>query len=343
MTAEPAFYNALALQLGGDYLKLKKLRERHQSWQEAFMQLPGKKPDPQKAFKNLETHSITLVLAEDARFPARVRHIPFPPFGLYIKGGFIGDEPKLAMVGTRKATPAGLSIAKTFARELARAGLTIVSGLALGIDAASHEGALEARGNTLAVLARGLDKIYPGQNERLAKKILESGGSLISEYPIGTPAYPARFLERNRIVSGLALGVLLTEAPARSGTLATSRFAIEQNREVFVIPGPIASPNYVGSHLLIQSGAMLVTSAADILQALGLAPKTAKQKISAAAASGLDKNQTMILDMLAANAGPMHTDEIIAGSALAAEIVSEALALLTISNLIKESSGKYFI
>ena len=201
----------------------------------------------------------------------------------------------IAIVGTRRATPDGKSTARRFAAELARAGIVIVSGLAFGVDAAAHEGCLDAEGKTVAVLACGLANIYPRNNEPLAKKILAQGGAIISEYPPDMPAYPSRFLERNRIVSGLSKGTLVIEAPERSGSLATARFALEQNRDVFVVPGPIAHPNFKGSHALIRQGAELVTTPEDILESYGIA----REKSIGAEFAGTPEEKA-ILEFLAA-------------------------------------------
>ena len=227
-------------------------------------------------------------------FPSLLREIPDAPRKLYYLGAPLGDEQKIAIVGTRKASLSGLGYAKKFATELAQAGLTIVSGLALGIDSAAHEGALAAGGKTIAVLACGLDTVYPPQNRKLAKKIIDSGGTLVSEYEPGQRAYPANFLARNRIVSGLSLGVLAVEAPERSGTLATCRFAVEQNRDVFVIPGALNNPNYVGSNALIKIGAALVTEPRDILEPLGLWDENKSGTSSLPAGIILDKNHIIV-------------------------------------------------
>lgn len=338
------FYNAVALACQGSYAQLKKLHEASSNWQTAYESLPtSKQLDIEKAWEKLLKKNVSLVLREEEGFPDLLRHIPFSPFGLYYLGKPITTKPKIAMIGTRKATPVGLATAKRFAKELAVSGLEIVSGLALGIDAASHEGALEGNGVTLAVLANGLDIIYPRQNDRLHAKILEKGGAIISEYPLGETAQNYRFLERNRIVSGLSKGVIVIEAPKRSGTLATSRFAIEQNREVFVVPGLINNPNYEGSHTLIQSGAMLITCTQDILAALGIDSNTPAEKTAAINHSLLDKNQRLVLDILVNAANPLHTDEIISESKLSEQDTNETLAILTIGGIIKEDSGRYFI
>jgi DNA processing protein len=343
MKDEAKYYNALCQHFKGDYLKIRKAKENYQSWRLAYENSKGKLPDIDEAWAKIEKHDIKLILESETEFPALLREIPFPPFGLYYKGAPIGDEIKLAIVGTRKVSPIGINIAKKFGADLALSKITSVSGLALGVDASSHEGALSVGGKTLAVLARGLDDIYPKQNERLANKILTTGGTLISEYPPGEPPYQNRFLERNRIVSGMSVGVLVIEAPERSGTLATSRFAVEQNRELFVIPGNINNPNYTGSNSLIKSGACLVTEVRDILEPLGLWNELTDKKKALILPENLDENQKNIYEVLHKNGEPMHTDEIIAKINLKESIINESLVMLVLSGHIKEISGKYYI
>ena len=273
---EQLYYNAIAIALEGDYRRIAKLKKNFPDWKSAYDGLRSEGRSPPDIYaeqKKLEAGGIRLVLFGDEAYPALLREIHDPPFGIYILGTLANADfgKSIAIVGTRRGTPEGRSIAKRFARELADAGCPIVSGLALGIDAAAHEGCLEtAQGITLAILAGGLDAIYPATNEHLARKILERGGGIISEYPFGSPPLPYRFLERNRIVSGLTKGVLVVECPDGSGSLATARFALEQNRDVFVVPGPISHPNFFGSHSLIRQGAELVTKPEEIFEAYGL-------------------------------------------------------------------------
>ena len=211
-------------------------------------------------------HIITLA---DAAYPNALLEIADPPSLLYVRGNpALLQMRGLAMVGSRNATPQGLQTAENFARTLAAKGLCIVSGLALGIDAAAHRGALSAGGSTIAVIGTGADRIYPARNKELALAIVEHG-AVISEFPLGTPAIAANFPRRNRIISGLARGVLVVEAAPESGSLITARLAGEQGREVFAIPGSIHSPVARGCHKLIKQGAKLVETANDILEELG--------------------------------------------------------------------------
>ncbi len=211
-------------------------------------------------------HLLTL---GDANYPAELLQIEDPPLLLHLEGELdsIRHPLRLAMVGSRNPTPQGADHAHQFARALAEAGACIVSGLALGIDGAAHEGALEAGGCTLAVVGTGLDQVYPKKHQALARRIAGQG-LLISEYPLGTPPLAPNFPKRNRIISGLSQGVLVVEAALQSGSLITARQAAEQGREVFAIPGSIHSPQSRGCHALIRQGAKLVESAQDILEAL---------------------------------------------------------------------------
>lgn len=212
-------------------------------------------------------HLLTLA---DAEYPPALLETADPPTVLYVKGSVDRlSMPALAIVGSRNATPQGLSTARDFARALGSAGLTIVSGLALGIDTAAHEGGLASSGSTVAVVGTGLDIVYPARNRDLAHRIAAEG-AIVSEFPIGTKAIPSNFPRRNRLISGLARGVLVVEAAIRSGSLSTARYAGEQGREVLAIPGSIHSPLSRGCHALIKQGAKLVESASDVLEELRL-------------------------------------------------------------------------
>ena len=210
-----------------------------------------------------------LLTLADTAYPRSLLEIPDPPSVLYVRGnpGLLQNR-GLAIVGSRNATPQGLQTAETFARALATKGLEIVSGLALGIDAAAHRGALATEGATVAVIGTGADRVYPARNKELAVAIAEQG-TIVSEFPLGTPAIAANFPRRNRIISGLVRGVLVVEAALESGSLITARLAAEQGREVFAIPGSVHSPVARGCHKLIKQGAKLVETAQDILEELG--------------------------------------------------------------------------
>ncbi len=216
----------------------------------------------------LTAQGAEMVTQDDPRFPAGLKQIPYPPPLLYIKGTLApADNLAVAIVGTRGASYYGLKAARRLAGALAVRGVTVVSGLARGIDTAAHQGALEMSGRTLAVLGCGLDVVYPPENLKLYQEIPEHG-ALVSEFPLGTPPEARNFPIRNRIISGLALGVVVIEAGVKSGTAITVRYALDQGREVFAVPGPIDSPTSTGPHRLIQEGAKLVQDVDDILAEL---------------------------------------------------------------------------
>jgi DNA processing protein len=214
---------------------------------------------------NPHNHIVTLA---DAEYPQALLQIPDPPPLLYVKGRLdLLNQPAMAVVGSRNATPQGKMNAESFSRTLSDSGLCIVSGMALGIDAAAHRGGLDGASSSVAVVGTGLDIVYPSRNHALAHDLAQHG-TLISEFPLGTTAMPHNFPRRNRIICGLSLGCLVIEAAIRSGSLITARLAVEQGREVFAIPGSIHSPVSKGCHALIKQGAKLVESANDILDEL---------------------------------------------------------------------------
>jgi DNA processing protein len=217
-----------------------------------------------------------IACSTDPEFPALLGCIPDAPLVIHYRGSpaLLRSEsarPAVAVVGARRASVYARELAMTLAADLAGHGFAVVSGLALGVDAAAHRGALNATGATLAVLGSGVDRIRPAANAALADALLSSGGALLSEYPPGTPPAPFRFPERNRLISGLALGVLVVEASGRSGSLITARLAAEQGREVMAVPAPPGLPNSAGTNRLLKAGAALIETAADVLDALGLA------------------------------------------------------------------------
>jgi DNA processing protein len=346
---EALFYNAAAIATRSGYASMKRYYRQSESWEEAYYAMGENGipvPDPYKEFDILSHLGVRLVLAGEKEFPNALRHISQPPFGVYIRGGAIPpthasaqSSSMLAIVGTRHASAEGKKTARHFARDLAAAGCAIVSGLAFGVDGAAHEGALDARGMTIAVLAGGLDVIYPQSHDALARRILETGGTIISEYPPGAEPLAYRFIERNRIISGISRGVLIVEAPESSGALATARFAVEQNREVFVVPGAISTNNFKGSHALIRQGAELVTSPDDILNEYEI---DKKENIAARGAT-VSQEQTLILKALADIHAPANVDKIIALTRLEPRIVNQTLSFMIIEGIIKESGEGYTI
>ncbi len=336
------YYNAINIFYKSQYISIQKAWNRHGSWVKAWKNL-GKeiKIDPDKEWEKLEKYNITLLLPSDKQFPKIIKEIPSPPFGLYIKGKCEFPSPAVAIVGTRKATQEGQRISQQFGYELAEQNIPVISGLALGVDQAAHKGALEIKGKTIAVLANGLDIIYPHQHENLANKILENNGTVVSEYPIETPPYPVNFLERNRIISGLSVAIIVIEAPYGSGALCTAQFAVEQNREVFVVPGPINQSNYAGSHNLIKSGASLITMVNDIFDALNLPlikdEKRQNKNIN------LNKEQETVLNYIENDGGSLSVDKITELTKLQPHVVNQTIAFLVINGIIKEDKGKYYL
>ncbi|MDP3999676.1 MAG: DNA-processing protein DprA [bacterium] len=325
MNPEAQSYHNLNIALGANYEALKKLKEKFGSWSKAWQKEKAGRPD---SAPELDSQ---LILKEDADYPALLKEISWAPLGLYIKGS-LPDHPRIAIVGTRKATPNGKALAKQLARELTLQGATVVSGLAMGIDEAAHQGAVEAGGQTMAVLATGLDRIYPAQNTNLAHKILDLGGALISEYPPESPSFPSNFVHRDRIISGLSLGVVVIEAPEKSGALITAKFATEQNREIMAVPGPANHANYSGSHQLIRDGAKLVTSAKEILDELNLefAGVPAIKNTNATA------EENIILNTIRELGWPASIDKISQITKMDIPKVNQIITLLTLRGILKE-------
>jgi len=273
-------------------------------------------------------------------YPYLLKETENAPKTLFVRGALpLQDDICVAIVGTRKATSNGRLIAKKIASELVEAGVVVVSGLALGIDTAAHEGAISGGGKTIAVLGNGLNQIYPASNENLARRIIESGGGLISEYSPEIPSYPSNFLERNRIISGLSVATIVVEAPARSGSLATARNALEQNREIFVVPGPANHLNYQGSHQLIRDGARLAVSGKEILEDLGI---SIKKKINdLATIKSLTKEEKSVFDIIKSSSRPLSVDKIAELCNIEVRLINQYLSFLMIKGLIKESNRGY--
>lgn len=332
--APSIFFNSLNLHFDGNYSKLSSLWKLHGNWEAAFKNERAL-PDPEKEWSRLSSSGIKLVLSDSPQFPELLRQIPYPPFGLYVKGVLDPETPKVAVVGTRKASEDGLALAFEFGNFLAGKGLCVTSGLAFGVDKSAHEGALSVSGNTVAVLPSGLNAVYPAAHSLIAQKILEKGGALVSEYPMGHKPAPYNFLERNRIISGLARGVVIIEAPEASGAMATARFALEQNREVFVVPGPAKHRNYAGSHGLIKSGAALVTAPSEVLEILGIEPGNNDSLATF--------EERAILKVLRSSGRPLSMEEIVASSSLPAPVVSQAVSFLVLKSQINDYGSSYGI
>lgn len=275
---------------------------------------------------------------ENENFPECLKNISDTPESIYIRGEILEqDKLAIAIVGSRKCTSYGRQLAYDFAYELAKNGITIVSGLALGIDGEAHKGALDAGGRTLAVLGSGIDEksIYPYSHKSLAERVLENG-ALISEYETGTPALPHHFPERNRIVSGLSLGVLIVEAGQRSGSLITANLALEQGKDIFATPGSIFSPNSFGTNKLIQDGAKLVLKPKDILESLEMQGVEIKNK-----EPEFSEDENKIL--LALQSGENHINDIIQKSQLASHAVLTAVTMLELKGAIKNIGNNAYV
>jgi len=271
-----------------------------------------------------------ITLADDA-YPPLLRQIAEAPAVLYMRGTLeASDAQALSIVGTRKATAYGREAAHELARQLARSGITIISGLAHGIDSAAHAGALAGGGRTLAVLGCGIDRIYPSDNRALAEDIVQHG-ALVSEFPVGTPPDGRNFPRRNRIISGMALGVLVVEAPENSGALITAAVAADQGREVFAVPGNIFNPSSRGSNRLIQDGAKLVMGVDDILLELNLALRNVQLQAAAEQIAPANGTETRLLEHLSAD--PLHVDELARLVGLPIAVVTSTLAILELKGL----------
>ncbi len=307
--------------------------------------------DEARLLGGLAKKKMALVLREDAQYPPLLRQIAHPPHLLYVYGETdLTDRFPVAVVGTRRASAYGLTHTREIAAELAQTGVCVVSGLALGIDAAAHTGALDGGGRTVAVLGSALDKPYPQENDPLMRRILESGGSVVSEYAPGTPPSRYSFLQRNRIIAGMCLGTLVTEGPRRSGALNTATRTLENGREVFALPGNVDSPGAQLPNMLISEGARLVTGAVDILSALVIEPKDAPKAAQAAVApmeapaekkphipGGLDETQRAICAALLA--GEADFDALCAVSGLESDELGALLIEMEMDGLVTPLAG----
>jgi DNA processing protein len=297
---------------------------------------------------------------DDGAYPALLREIPDPPITLYVRGAWRAclEAPCVGVVGSRRASTYGQNVAQALARDLASRGLTVVSGLARGIDAAAHRGALEAGGRTAAVLGTGLDEVYPRDHRRLAEEILERGGALVTQFPLGTPPVAENFPYRNRIISGLSLGVVVVEASELSGSLITARLALEQGREVFAVPGNITSRNSFGTNFLIKgAGAKLVQQWQDVVAefppevAAAILPPETRQEGkdgrrrdtgAATLPADLSDEERAVFKLLSADE-PAHIDALAEQSGLPVQQLSALLLGLEMRELVRQLPGKSFV
>jgi len=302
--------------------------------------------------ERLEELGVDVVTIEDEHYPSLLREIHDPPIALYLRGNLqrASSQPCLAVVGSRRASTYGINAAISLSRDLAEHGFTIISGMARGIDAAAHRGALEGGGMTIAVVGTGLESTYPREHKNLEDEIIASG-AVISEFPLGTPPLPQNFPYRNRVLSGLSLGVLIVEAAEHSGSLITARLAAEQGREVFAVPGNITSQTSFGPNYLIKDGAKLVQHWRDVVEEM---PRAIREGILGAKQTAvtdiqpafdevqLSAGEQKVLELLTAHA-PSHIDQLMISSQLNASDLMLALLGLEMKDRIRQLPGKCFI
>ena len=298
-----------------------------------------KQIDLDQVWAKIEAQGIQIHTWVDESYPARLREIDQPPPVLYIRGEYLLDDLfAVAIVGTRKVTPYGRQVTEEIASFLAANGITVVSGLARGVDAIAHQTALRAGGRTIAVLGSGVDKIYPPEHRGLAEQMIQRG-AVISDYAVGTPPDASNFPPRNRIISGLSLAVVVIEAAETSGALITAEFAAEQGREIFAVPGSILAPQSKGTNRLIQNGALPLLTPADLMQALDLTrigeQKTARKVLPT------DETEARVLNVLGSE--PVHVDEIRHQANLPIEKVSATLALMELKGMVRQVGGMNYV
>lgn len=296
--------------------------------------------DADQELEKLKKEKIEIITIKDSNYPKLLKEIHAPPPLLYIRGN-IDINPCIGVVGTRKFSPYGKELVETIVKDLAISKITIISGLALGIDALAHQETLKNSGKTYAILGSGVNKnsVYPSNNRRIAEEIINKGGAIISEYPYNTPPLKHHFPARNRIIAGLSLATLVIEAPKESGALITANFALEQNRDVFAIPGNIFSKNCEGTNNLIKMGASPITSANDILEELNL-----KQIIKSNDNKKIipeTKEEEKIISSLSQD--PIHINKIAKKTNLDIKIVSSTLTMMEIKNMVKNMGNMEYI
>ncbi len=298
--------------------------------------------DPAEQWQLLEKENISILTLEDENYPQLLAQIPAPPYLLYVKGNLACFKlPMISIVGSRKFTAYGQQAASHLSQELVRAGFCVVSGLALGIDALAHRGALDGGGATIAVLGSSLDSknIYPRNNFLLAEEILTSGGLLVSEFPVPTPPGTGTFPARNRIIAGLSVGTLVVEAAEKSGSLITANFALEFNREIFAVPGNIFSLQSEGTNNLLRKGAKLTASLKDILEELP--NQSTKQAAEEKVLIELTDEEEKVIQVLSPE--PTHIDRIAKLTKLETSTISGILVMLEIKGAIKNIGGQNYI
>ena len=295
---------------------------------------------------NIYKNNIEIISIKDEVYPYYLKNIYDPPVILFAKGSINKEEKYLAIVGSRKATSYGLKMAQTISSELAKYGITVVSGMARGIDTLAHRGALNANGRTVAVLGCGVDIVYPIENSKLKEAIIENGACM-SEYLPGTPPNANNFPARNRIISGMALGVVVIEAGERSGSLITANFALDQGREVFALPGNVNSINSAGTNKLIKEGAKMVTGIDDILEEINMSFNEEKVKSffidklkDDRLFKGLDEDERKVA--LCLKTEPLHIDIIAKQTGYSIQVVNSIIVMLELKGVVEQIPGKIF-
>ncbi len=285
----------------------------------------------------LHQQNNSLITLNDASYPSQLKEISDPPPILFVKGNVeLLSLPQIAIVGSRNPSTSGLETARTFAKTLSQCGFVITSGLALGIDAAAHQGALAVKGYTIAVAGTGLDRVYPARHKDLATEIVNTG-AIISEFPPGTTAKANHFPRRNRIISGLCQGLLVVEAAKESGSLITARMALEQNREVFAIPGSIHNPLARGCNALIREGAKLVETTQDILEELHQYNQEHEREVPVQSQSMLDLEQQTLLNLVMFS--PTSIDNLVEHTGKSVEVISSMLLILELQGYLEATAG----
>lgn len=358
MTDERSYWLALSMVKGVGAVRFRTLLETFGSAQAAWDAAPHqlrrsgigesiignfieahRRIDPGKLAADLEKYRVQALTWEDADYPRRLRELEQAPPVLYVRGELLPtDEWAVAVVGTRRLSHYGRQIAEELGAFLAHNGITLVSGLARGVDAISHQAALKAGGRTLAVLAHGLDQIYPVENRQLGEAVA-ANGALLSDYGIGTPPDAANFPPRNRIISGLSLAVVVVEAGVESGALITAGFAAEQGREVFAVPGNIYAPASKGTNMLIQKGAHPLVRFEDLLDVLNL-EMMGEQKNARLVLPG-DATEARLFELLGQE--PVHVNDLGAQSGMPIERVSSTLALMELKGLVRQVGGMNYV
>jgi len=326
-------------------VKLKKLLDQHDSIIQVCEAINAPLAQAEEIIQTAQEKNVSIISLEDDQYPELLKNIYDPPPVIYVKGQRIDPNAKmLAIVGTRKASRYGKEIARKLAFELASLGITIVSGMALGIDTAAHQGALDAKGKTIAVFGCGVDVVYPSSNRELAKEI-ESSGSLVSEFPLGMGTEKGHFPRRNRIISGLSLGTIVVEGHYDSGAMITAKQALDQGREVFAVPGNVELDQSKGPHWLIKQGAKLVESIDDVLEELNLvcspkSPSTSLGVQSQRDYSNLSEDEQKIVKVLSLE--PKVMDIISLETKLSIPQVLSLLMMLEMKKIIRQLPGKMF-